>query len=135
MASKFDCKIVTPEEMIYDSQVELVSAPGLEGDYGFMNSAAPYVSVLRMGTMTVHEDEHDQGRQFAIAGGYVEADGDKVVVLAAQALDTSTIDRDACNQELTDCKDKLAALAADDPKAAYYQRQSKWQEYLLSRLG
>jgi F-type H+-transporting ATPase subunit epsilon len=135
MASKFVCKIVTPEEMLYDGQVELISTPGVAGDYGFMRCAAPYVSVLRMGKVGIHEEEHDAGKQYAVLNGYVEADGQKVVVLASQAIDVSTIDKEVCNARLADYKEKLSAIKEDDPQAVYYQTQTKWQDYLLSLVA
>ncbi len=82
---KFACDIVTPEAKFYSGDVYSVVVPGSEGEMGFLYNRAPIVSILADGVVRIQEEDGGSYRKFAIKGGYVQADGKKVIVLADKA--------------------------------------------------
>ncbi len=47
-------EIVTPEAILFSSEVDSITVPGVDGDFQMLNNHAPIVSVLREGVVKVH---------------------------------------------------------------------------------
>jgi len=47
-------EIVTPEAILFSSEVDSITVPGIDGDFQMLNNHAPIVSVLREGVVKVH---------------------------------------------------------------------------------
>lgn len=63
-------KIVSPEKILFEGEVELVKVPGVMGEFEILNNHAPIISALQKGVV---EYATAQGReQFSIVGGFVE---------------------------------------------------------------
>lgn len=92
--------ILTPEETIFDGQVDSISVPGVIGAFQMLNGHAAIVSALAEGKVKIHTHytEHidydslhaslircpddDQILEFLIQGGVVEMKNDRAIVLA-----------------------------------------------------
>ena len=83
-------EIVTAERVIYSEDVEVVIAPGVEGELGLLPHHAPLMTILEQGELRFRRG----GEEFslAISGGFLEVRGDKVVVLADAAERADEID-------------------------------------------
>ena len=63
-------RIVSPEKVEYNGEVESVKVPGILGNFEILNNHAPIVSALQKGIV---EYETKDGRtQIAVVGGFVE---------------------------------------------------------------
>ncbi len=72
--------LVAPESEVFAGEVESVTAPGSEGDFGVFKGHAPFMTTLREGTVSVM---HGGKRQdFAIHGGFADVTPTQVTVLA-----------------------------------------------------
>ena len=86
-------EIVTIERKIFDDEVNMVVAPGIEGVLGILPHHAPLLTGLAYGELQIKKDgEPDQF--FAIGGGFMEVQPDHVVVLADAAEQAEEIDLD-----------------------------------------
>jgi F-type H+-transporting ATPase subunit epsilon len=84
-------EIVTIERRIFDDEVNMVVAPGIEGVLGILPHHAPLLTALAYGELQIKRDgEPDQF--FAIGGGFMEVQPDHVVVLADAAEQAEEID-------------------------------------------
>jgi len=70
--------IVTPEEQLYNGEVESVQLPGIDGSFQILNNHAALVAALGEGNINIKAKE-DQS--YAIEGGFVEVSDNKVNVL------------------------------------------------------
>ena len=132
MAHSMICEIVAPDQMLYSGEVEFVSAPASEGEIGFMFLCAPFMSTLRQGVIRLREtDSSGDPRCFAVAGGYVEADGRKVVVLASRAIDVAQIDTSISSDRIAANQARLAELSDDDSRATFVRQEIEWQQHLI----
>jgi F-type H+-transporting ATPase subunit epsilon len=52
-------EIVTPEAILFSSEVDLFSAPGIEGEFQVLNNHAPIVSNLKEGKVKIHVHSQD----------------------------------------------------------------------------
>ncbi len=82
--------IVTAERLVYSEDVDIVIAPGVEGQLGILPHHTPLMTTLQAGELLVREG----GEEFsmAISGGFLEVRPDRVIVLADSAERAEEID-------------------------------------------
>ena len=85
-------EIVTQERRVYSADdVDMVIAPGTEGEMGILPHHAPLITALQEGVMRVKRASGDE-EVLAIHGGFMEVLPDKVTVLADTAERAEEID-------------------------------------------
>jgi F-type H+-transporting ATPase subunit epsilon len=82
--------IVTAERLVYSEDVDIVVAPGVEGQLGVLPHHTPLMTTLEAGEMIVRKG----GEEFslAISGGFLEVRPDRIIVLADTAERDEEID-------------------------------------------
>ena len=82
--------IVTAERVVYSEDVDVVVAPGIEGQLGILPHHAPLMTTLQAGELLVRKG----GEEFSlvISGGFLEVRPDRVIVLADAAERAEEID-------------------------------------------
>ena len=81
MAANFHLSILTPEQAVFDGDVEYVEAPGSEGYFGVLAHHAAMVSSLASGTLKVRHVGGAEER-WQVAGGFFEVSDNRATVLA-----------------------------------------------------
>ncbi|MFD2331399.1 F0F1 ATP synthase subunit epsilon [Cohnella sp. GCM10020058] len=76
-------EIVTPERTVYDKDVNMVVARGVDGDLGIMPHHIPLVTPLKIAPVKAKIGNNDEF--IAVHGGFMEVRKDKVVILAESA--------------------------------------------------
>jgi F-type H+-transporting ATPase subunit epsilon len=84
------CEIVTQERVVFDQQVDMVIAPGIEGELGILPLHVPLLTALAEGELRVKSGDGEES--FAISGGFMEVRPDHVSVLARTAEHADEID-------------------------------------------
>ena len=82
--------IVTAERIVYSEEVDVVVAPGIEGQLGILPHHAPLMTTLEMGELLVRKGRDEVS--LAISGGFLEVRPDRVIVLADSAERDEEID-------------------------------------------
>lgn len=82
--------IVTAERNVYSDDVDIVTAPGIEGELGILPRHAPLMTALQPGELRIRKG--DQVEFFAIGGGFMEVRPNRVIVLADSAEHAEEID-------------------------------------------
>ena len=82
--------IVTAEGVVFSEDVDVVVAPGVEGQLGILPHHAPLMTMLSPGELRVRKG----GEEFslAISGGFLEVRPDRIIVLADAAERAEEID-------------------------------------------
>lgn len=88
--AKIRFEIVTAEQVVYSDDVDVVIAPGIEGELAVLPHHAPLMTMLQTGELRVRK-EGEETSMF-VSGGFLEVRGNKVVVLADVAERASEID-------------------------------------------
>lgn len=78
-------EIVTPDQKLFDGEAQIVTLPGVTGQFQVLNRHAPLISVLEKGAIKVREDKKGKEHTFLVEGGVVEVLNNHVVVLAEGA--------------------------------------------------
>ena len=87
--SKLTLHIVSPDASI-SQEVDYVSLPGVEGDFGVLPGHTPFFTVLRPGTMWYQKGSEKSAMMVAM--GFVEVLPDSVSVLAQVAERAEDLD-------------------------------------------
>jgi len=102
--------IVSPERELYAGEVDIVLAPGIEGQLGILPHHVPLITELDEGELIARSD--DEEYSFAIHGGFMQVLQDKVTVLADVAERAEEIDierAEAARQRALDMLNKVPA--------------------------
>jgi F-type H+-transporting ATPase subunit epsilon len=119
--SSLKLDIVTAERVVYSQDVDVIIAPGQEGQLGILPHHAPLMTILQAGELVVRRGREED--TLAISGGFLEVRPDRVIVLADSAERAEEIDvaraeaaRKRAEERLRDRKvaglDELRASAA-----------------------
>jgi F-type H+-transporting ATPase subunit epsilon len=82
--------IVTAERIVYSAEVDVVIAPGVEGQLGILPHHAPLMTMLQAGELVARKGGQEDN--LAISGGFLEVRPDRVIVLADHAERAEEID-------------------------------------------
>ncbi|MDI4650263.1 F0F1 ATP synthase subunit epsilon [Cohnella hashimotonis] len=98
-------EIVTPERTVYDKDVNMVVARGVDGDLGIMPHHIPLVTPLKIAPVKAKIGNTDEF--IAVHGGFMEVRKDKVVILAESAELGGDIDVHRAQQAKERAQDRL----------------------------
>ena len=88
----FNLSVVAPDKTVVDEVVDSVMAPGVMGYFGILAGHEPFVTQLKSGVVTFRDAAGAESHVF-VAGGFCEASGDAVIILADRAEPPSTKER------------------------------------------
>ena len=83
-------EIVTAERALFSDDVDIVVAPGIDGELGILPNHVPLLTALSYGELMARKGAEEFS--FAIGGGFLEVRPNKVVVLADVAERADEID-------------------------------------------
>lgn len=104
-------EIVTAERQVYSDEVDVVIAPGIEGQLGILPNHAPLMTMLQPGELVVRKSGEETF--LAISGGFLEVFQNKVVVLADTAERAEEIDINRAEAARQHAQQQLETLGAD----------------------
>ena len=87
-AIRFD--VVTAEGVVYSEDVDIVIAPGVQGQLGILPHHTPLMTMLEPGELRARKGGEEVC--MAISGGFLEVRPDRVIVLADAAEREEEID-------------------------------------------
>ena len=112
MAEKLFLEVVTPQKAIVSEEVEIVVAPGSEGEFGALKGHTTFLTSLKIGTLR-YKDANGKERYLFINGGFAEVLPDKVTILAESAERRQDIDVERATRAKERAEKRLAAKSAD----------------------
>ncbi|MFA7684520.1 MAG: F0F1 ATP synthase subunit epsilon [Syntrophales bacterium] len=117
MADELMLEIVTPEKMVFSGNVEEVTIPGSEGEFGVLKGHASLLSSIEGGGL----DFTKEGKKsyYAAGVGYVEVTSSTVTVLLETAERSDMIDKARAQRAKENAEAKLAKLSKDDEEYEY----------------
>ncbi len=107
-------EIVTPEARVYSDTVDTVVIPTLDGEVGILPGHIALLTQIEHGELRVTKNGVTQW--LAVSGGFAEVEGDRVHVLAENAINEEKIDEHAVEAALKRAEEQLAAAKDSDPQ-------------------
>ena len=99
-------EIITAERQVYSDEVDMVIAPGFDGQLGILPRHAPLMTMLKPGELTVRKNGEDT--YLTVSGGFMEVLGNRVSVLAAACERSEEIDEERAQQAMQRAQERLA---------------------------
>jgi F-type H+-transporting ATPase subunit epsilon len=90
MADKIKLRVVTPSRLMFDEEVDEVTAIGEQGEFGVLPNHISFLSTLVPGEMSYKQGANK--RMLAVSGGYAEVLDNVMTVLAPAAEFGAEID-------------------------------------------
>jgi F-type H+-transporting ATPase subunit epsilon len=107
VAKTFRLQIVTPEKVEFDEEVEVVVAPGIDGELGIMAGHLPLITRLKIGVLRILTASEEI--TMAVSEGYMEVTRDKVLILAEAAELPEEIDVERALEAKRRAEERLAS--------------------------
>ncbi|MGC9140763.1 MAG: F0F1 ATP synthase subunit epsilon [Caldimicrobium sp.] len=83
-------EVITPERVVVSEEVDIVTAPGVEGEFGVLANHAPMVAAVKIGPLRYRIGEREEW--LAISGGFCKVFGNKITFLVEAAERAYEID-------------------------------------------
>jgi F-type H+-transporting ATPase subunit epsilon len=124
MAITVPFKLITPKQVVFEGEAELVIAVTTEGEEGILAKHAPFLAALRPGVLraNVRKDGATQRLELATSAGFMQALPDRVTVLIDEALRFEDVDVAKTREELAAASERQKAESADS--VAFSREQS-----------
>jgi F-type H+-transporting ATPase subunit epsilon len=112
MADELMLEIVTPEKMVFSGNIEEVTLPGSEGEFGVLRGHEAFLSSLNVGEMNYIKE--GKKTYYAVNVGYAEVTSSKVTVLIETAEKSDSIDKDRAMKAKDNAESRLGQLTKED---------------------
>jgi F-type H+-transporting ATPase subunit epsilon len=112
MAEKLFLEVVTPQKSVVSEEVEIVVAPGSEGEFGALKGHTTFLTSLKLGTLR-YKDADGKERYVFINGGFAEVLPNKVTILAESAERRKDIDIERATKARERAEKRLASKSPD----------------------
>src|SRR5262249_25101252 len=103
--------IMTPERLVMQTQADSVIIPAAEGELGILPHHAPLLAQLEPGQIRLRQGEKLE--LFAVSGGFVEVEGNKLSIFAETAEMAQEIDVERARQAAERAKAEIKAARTD----------------------
>jgi F-type H+-transporting ATPase subunit epsilon len=131
MAEQIRLEVVTPSGAVVDDDVDIVNAPGYGGDFGVLANHAPFLSTIKIGTLTYEKDK--QRKVLMVSGGFCEVSNNKITFLVESAEFGSDIDVDRAMRAKERAEKRLGQATAHDENVNRTRAEAALQR-ALARL-
>jgi F-type H+-transporting ATPase subunit epsilon len=126
-------KLVTPTQVVFDGEAELVIAVTTEGEEGILPRHAPFLAALKPGVLraNVHDNGAASRLELATSEGFMQALPERVTVLVDQALRFEEVVVADVRAELSEALERQKGAS---PESASYAREQAIVEFAQAKL-
>ena len=117
MDKKLKLKVVTPERVLFEQDVDQVTLPTQEGEITVLPNHLPLISLIKPGEVVFKNE--GQTTPLVIAGGFIEVQPDKVVILADSAEKVEEIKEDRAEEARKRAEQAMKEKTIDAKEYAY----------------
>ncbi|WP_447963880.1 F0F1 ATP synthase subunit epsilon [Nitrospira sp. Ecomares 2.1] len=104
-SGKILLEVVTPEHRLLSKEVDYVSAPGSEGDFGVLPGHCHFLTTLRIGEL--HYRVGEQTEYMSVLWGFAEVTPTKVTILAEIAEKAEDINVERAEDAVRKAEERL----------------------------
>jgi F-type H+-transporting ATPase subunit epsilon len=123
------CRIITPEEAIFDGEADLVIARIADGELGVLVDHAPLVSTVEIGDVRIHQD--DERHIFATSDGFFKISENLVQILVEEAVPAGEIDVNEAENRVEEASREISDLTGEEKERREAERRQRIGENLV----
>lgn len=106
------CRVITPQEVIYDGEVDMVVVRIADGDIGVLRDHAPVVSTVEPREVRITQD--DEKYVYATSDGFFKVSENLVQILVEEAVAPGDIDVEEAESRVENAENELSELSEDE---------------------
>ncbi len=123
------CRIITPEETIFDGEADLVIARIADGELGVLVDHAPLVSTIEIGDVRIHQD--DERHVFATSDGFFKVSENLVQILVEEAVPAGEIDVNEAENRVEEASREVSEAEDAEDRRREAERHQRIGENLV----
>ncbi len=127
--AKILMEIITPEKVVVSKEVDIVTAPGVEGVFGVMANHSPMLAALKIGPLVYKVDGKEEW--LAISGGFCEISNNKATFLVEAAERAEEIDVERALKAKERAEKRIQEYLAGNQKIDYARARAALQRALV----
>jgi F-type H+-transporting ATPase subunit epsilon len=104
-------EIITAERQVFADDVNVVVAPGIEGELGILPHHAPLMTMLKPGELLIRKDSEET--YMSVSGGFLEIRPDKIIILADACERAEEIDIERAEEAKRRAEERLKTHPPD----------------------
>ena len=104
-------EIITAEAQVFGDEVEMVIAPGIDGQLGILPHHAPLMTALQPGEILIRKEGEDT--YLVVTGGFMEVIGNHVTILADACERSDEIDEARAQEAVERAKERIEHQESD----------------------
>ncbi len=133
MTNTVPFKLITPTQVIFQGDAELVIAVGTEGEEGILPKHAPFLTALKPGVLRANVVDGGRTKRLELAAdeGFMQALPDRVTVLVDRALRYEDIDVTAARTELDSATERQRSASVH---SSDYAREQSIIDFATEKL-
>lgn len=133
MPNTIPFRLVTPAEVAFEGEAELVIAVTTEGEEGILPSHAPFLAALKPGVLraNVLRDGQTSRLELATSEGFMQALPDRVTVLVDEAVRFDDVVVAAAREELAAAIERQKGTS---PGSEPYEREQSAIDFANAKL-
>ena len=106
------CRVITPERMIFEDQVDMVITRIADGQIGVLVDHAPTVSTVEIGDVRIQQGE--ERHVYATSDGFFKVSENLVQILVEEAVPAGEINTDEAQSRIEEAERELSELSEGD---------------------
>jgi F-type H+-transporting ATPase subunit epsilon len=116
MANTLKLEIVTPEAIVYEADVHMVTFPGVDGELGIYPMHVPLITQVVPGEIVVNKS--GQESHLAVGEGLVDITSDSVTIVTDMAIEADKIDEAKVEEARQRAAARLSEKLSDEEVAS-----------------
>jgi F-type H+-transporting ATPase subunit epsilon len=106
------CRVITPQQIIFDGEVDRVIARIADGEMGVLVDHAPTISTVEIGDVRILQG--DETTVYATSDGFFKVSENLVQVLVEEAIEASEIDVDEAEDRVERAERERSELSESE---------------------
>lgn len=128
MADRIQLEVVTPTGPVVSQEVDIVTAPGVDGEFGVLANHAPFLSTIKIGSLTYKQGNTTE--VLMVSGGFCEVSNNKITFLVESAERGRDIDVDRALRAKERAEKRLAAAQRKEETISHTRAEAALQRSL-----
>ena len=123
-------EVVTPTGPVISDDVDIVTAPGHDGEFGVLANHAPFLSTIKTGTLSFTKDK--QTKYLMVSGGFSEVSNNKITFLVESAelgqdidVDRAMLAKERAEKRLAQAMQKTEQMSLTRAEAALQRAMAR----------
>lgn len=129
--AKFPVEVQTPEGLVFEGEVEMVSTRTVTGTLGVRANHQPIMAMLDPTELRLYREENDIVR-YAQGEGYLQMAKNHALMLVEEAIPVDDLDVGELEDQLADARSRLEGAAEGSAEAERAERDVNRAETFLS---